>query len=359
MPGWLSWTWRRKEHRSDPVAEELAKLQIRHFDQDILEGMPIPVLRENFGKKTTDGFRIELLMRNIIWQLYEYVRADRPPEFVKRRGNIRGMWYHIKTRLHRCKELRGPYCKTMGKQLAVMVRAGLLSYTDFNFRDLNEQTRIIGRENPHIIVFAEKDSFFTFTEEVAATYGCITITLGGSPSLMSSNYLVSEMHRVGIDMSQTFYCFSIVDFDPRGEDAANDFVNNLKQSGLACHAFPQYDKQYDRLDIIQPKNLSENDYDVAGIRYELPASEQRTKLARSWAKRTGGVTGDGSRKYGLESDEFTGERLHELLGKILAPHLKTPAEVVRRRIQMRRLRKALNAMLVYKLNGTLPETHDR
>lgn len=343
MPGWLSWTAGAEESQ----AAILKRLGIRHFDEDIL-AMPIERLREEFGYKKSDGIRITLFFRNVIWQLYELIKAGKPPDFYRKRGFVRGMWYHIKSRISRYKQLRGRYYGTMSDVLADLVRAGLVSYKDFNFRDRDQNQRILGTENRHIIVFSEKDGFISIMETIAETYGCTVLTLGGTPSFLTSCYMVSEMAAAGFPMNDEYLCFSIVDFDPAGDNAAEEFLKQLTDAGLRnFHLFDQYRAKYPRLDLARPANLTGGDIDA--IKYNLPAKVQRAKQTLDWAKRTGGVDGKGSRKYGLESDEFTEERIYALVEASIAPYLKTDPEVVKRRVTMRKLQDAIEAFMVEKI----------
>lgn len=341
MPGWLSWT-----PDEDPAAI-LKRLGIRHFEDDIL-AMPIERLRAEFGYETTTGIRLTPFFRNVIWQLYEFIQAGKPPDFFHKRGFVRGMWYHVKSRISRYKPLRGHYYGTMSGVLADLVREGLFSYKDFNFRDRDQAQRILGTENRHIIVFSEKDGFISIMETIAETYGCTAITLGGVPSFLSSNYMVAEMATAGFPMTEAFYCFSIVDFDPAGDNAAEEFIKQLQVSGLRnFHSFDQYGAAYPRLDLARPDNLTGTDIDA--VKYVLPVSVQRAKQTLDWAERTGGVDGKGSRKYGLESDEFTEERIYELVEASLAPYLKTDPAIVKRRVTMRKLRNAVEDFMVEKI----------
>jgi len=343
MPGWLAWSIGVQETRE----EILKRLGIRHFDEDILT-MPIERLRQEFGYTTTTGLKLTPFFRNVIWQLYEYIQAGKPPDFYNKRGFVRGMWYHIKSRISRYKQLRGHYYGTMGSTLADLVREGLFSYKDFNFRDRDSDQRLLGIDNRHIIVFCEKDGFISIMEQIAADYGCTVITLGGIPSFLSSNYLVSEMFEAGFDMGQEFFCFSIVDFDPAGDNAAEEFIKQLQESGLKrFHDFEQYKSKYPRLDLAQPKNLTGEDIDA--VKYTLPAKVQRAAQTIKWAERTGGVDGKGSRKYGLESDEFTEERIYQLVEQALTPYLKTDPDIVKRRAIMRRLKKSVTDFMVEKI----------
>ncbi len=344
MPGWLTWTANAREDQE----AILKRLGIRHYgDEDIL-AMPIERLREEFGYETTEGIKLTPFFRNVIWQLYEFIKAGKPPDFFHKRGFVRGMWYHIKSRISRYKPLRGHYYGTMSAVLAALVREGLFSYTDFNFRDRDKNQRILGTENRHIIIFSEKDGFISIMEALAETYGCTVATLGGVPSFLSSNYMVSEMAEAGFPMTEEFFCFSIVDFDPAGDNAAEEFIKQLQDSGLRhFHPFEQYKAKYPRLDLARPDNLTGEDIDE--IKYVLPVSVQRAKQTIDWAARTGGVDGKGSRKYGLESDEFTEERIHALVEASITPYLKTDPAIVRRRVTMRKLQDAIEEFMVEKI----------
>lgn len=370
---------RRATKRREPPADleaALKKLKIRHFDRDILREMTMEELREHFGYKKKpeppkrpkprkpprkprpprSEFRIEILLKNIIWQIYERIRGGWFPEFVKRKGNIRGLWYYMKTRLHKHKPLRGKFYKTMIKMLARMVEVGVVSYVDFHFRDLAQREWHIGTDNRHALIVCEKDSFAYYTEEYVATYGCCAVTLGGSPSLMSVDYFIQRLVQSGVDLSQKFVVISIVDFDPRGEDAINDFIIKLELFGVRnFHTFRQYGDTYKRLDLIQPKLLAgdETNPESGTLTYTLPTGESGSKLGRSWFKRTGGI--DGDKTLGLESDEATGERIHQLLFERLVPLLNMDLELVQRRSQIRRLRRTLSNVLIFKQTGVLPD----
>jgi hypothetical protein len=358
VPGWLSWTC-PKRGLAAARKSALDDLGIRHFDEDLLT-MPIAELRLHFGYATTDGIKKDLFFRNVIWQLHEQIEAGHPPDFYLKHGFIRGMWYHIKSRISRYKPLRGHYYGTMVTQLATLVRAGLLSYRDFNFRDRDQDLRKLGTDNPHIILYAEKDGFISILEELRDLYGCSIITLGGTPSLMSSNYLASEMAAAGFDLTRQYVCLSLVDFDPDGWGTAGDFIGHLESSGIRrFHLFRQYGQDEKRLDLIQPKNLSTTD--IPAVRYTLPARVQRSRQCAAWAQLTGGIDGHGSRKYGLESDEFTQERIGQIVDQAIAPFLTIPPEVVQRRARMRQLEKTVTDFMVYKLlhqphpSGRLPD----
>jgi len=179
----------------DEHEKVLFKFDIRHFDKNILE-MSLEELRQHFGYKTSMRIRITILIRNIIWQTYEYIQAGSPPDFYRRREYIRALWYYIKKKTTQHRATQGNHYSVVSDQLLLMVKAGL----------------------------------FAYREEMADLYGCHVITLGGSPSYFSNNTMVAEMHELGVPMDQEFMVFTIVDFDPAGWNAAEEFVKQLQDS---------------------------------------------------------------------------------------------------------------------------------
>ena len=346
MPGWIAWLRRPKRANALQVGNALGNLRIQHYDEELLN-MPLEKVQNYFGFPTTKRIQKKLYLMNIIWQLYEKIQAaTRPedrPDFYNKRGFIRGMWYHVKTRVDHLDEFKGDHSGTVNDALTEMVKAGVCSYQDFNFRDRDKDMRKLGRENPHIILFTEKDGFISVMEDLHANYGCNVITLGGKPSLMSTNYLVSEIVAAGIDLTQEFVCVSIVDFDPSGHVIAESFLEQLKLSGLRkFHRFEQYHrKDSERLDLIRPDNLPMGT-SLRKVWYPLPKTEQKP----AWGKKTGGVDGQGDFKHGIESDEFKEAQLQELVEEAILPHLRVGADVVRRRVQLRQLGQALKDYLM-------------
>jgi hypothetical protein len=242
----------------------------------------------------------------------------------------------------------------MSSALLKIVRAGLCTYVDFNFRDRDENTYHVGVYNPHILLLTEKDGLVSVMDDLRALYGCTTITTGGKPSFMSTNFLVGNMLKAGVDPNQTFVCLSVVDFDPTGYVIGTQFTRQLKECGLRkLHTFQQYGATAERQDLIQPGELSATA--IAKGKYTLKLKERRKPFTIRWAQLTGGVLGDGSVKYGLHVDEFSQALLHDLIGRAIAPYLKTPAATVRRRDLMRTIQRATADYLLYRM--THPHTH--
>ncbi|MEW6352353.1 MAG: hypothetical protein AB1646_25150 [Thermodesulfobacteriota bacterium] len=350
MSGWLTWRTRSAKALKGSIEETLAKLQISHFDEDLLK-QDHEWLRRQFPR---DSRRIlkEKFFLNAVWQLHEKIQVattpEERPDFYNKRGVIRGMWYHMKSKIDHIPEFKGDQADRISDALVTLVEAGVLSYKDFNFRDKSEGDRVLGRDNPYVILVAEKDGFLTMMQDFHATYGCHVFTLGGTPAFLSTNYFVAELVRMNVDITREFVCISIVDFDPKGDLIMQTFVHQLQASGLKnLKPFRQYPRRCDpdyRLDLIRPENLPRG-VRYADVQYNLPKSEQK----RSWGKETGGPNGRGDYKHGIESDEFREAHIRQLVEEAIAPHLTVGAEVVQKRVRMRALAVALKDFAAQKM----------
>jgi len=375
MPGWLTWI-RAKDRLSitasarDPVIEKkLEELKIRRFDKDILQ-MRIREWRQHFGNKTSRNLRWNVFFPNVIWQVYEQIQAGQIPEFMKKKENIRGLWYHISKYLYEQKTLREDRYGLMGDQLQRMIEAGLISYKDFDFKDSDKDQRHIGTENPYIIVLAEKDGFESILDEVHQTYGCTTIFTAGQGSSLSINYLVADMFDAGVDLTQLFTVIAMVDFDPTGWSIARHFALKLQQFGIKkLRTFHQYkgtyritvtekvndkvvkkilESPYHWLDLIQPKNLPPGT-NPREISRPLKNNQVRAPRTYEWAENTGGVDGKGEHKLGILMDSFHKDDILELVDQSLSPFLDVEPGTARRIAQVRELEKALKDLLLYKV----------
>ena len=359
MPGWLTWRHRARPKAkalSTEIEAALAKLGVRHFQEDLLQ-QEHEWLRQQFPR---DSKRIlkEIFFLNVVWQLHEMIEAattpEERPDFYNKRGVIRGMWYHVKSHVDRMDEFKGDQSARISDALVTLVEAGVLSYTDFNFRDKSQDDRRLGVDNPHIIVAAEKDGFLTMMLDIHATYGCHVFTLGGNPGFLSTNYFVAELAAEKVDLAQEFVCLSIVDFDPAGDGIMRTFTHQLQASGIkTLKPFTQYPTRPTpdyRLDLIRPSNLPPGT-SYRDVQYNLPKSEQD----KTWARETGGTNGRGDSTHGIESDEFREAHIRELVEAAIAPYLQTGAAVVQKRVQLRALAQVLGTFAAWKMtHATAP-----
>lgn len=353
MPGWLSWTSPAKNRPAPSIGAILKKLGILDIapEDDILSMKPARV-KALFGY-LNGSTKVEIFLLNVIWQFYRQIQIGRLPEFYIKRGYIRGMWYHLKPRVARYRGMTGDHYGAMSSALLKIVRAGLCTYVDFNFRDRDENTYHVGVYNPHIILVTEKDGLVSVMDDLRTLYGCTTITTGGKPSFMSTNYLVGTMLKAGVDPDQTFVCLTVVDFDPTGYVIGTQFTKQLKECGLRkLHTFQQYGVTAERQDLIQPSELSATA--IAKGKYTLKPKERRKPFTLRWAKLTGGVDGHGSVMYGLHVDEFGQALLHSLVARAIQPHLKISVETVRQRDLMKAIERATADYFIYRATHPRP-----
>jgi hypothetical protein len=351
MPGWLTWaSGLRGRKLSSEIEAALEKLGVRHYDEDLLD-QDHEWLRQRFPR---DAKRIlkSAYFRNVVWQTLERIRAathpSQQPEFYHKRGLIRGMWYYFKPRIDHLPEFKGDHAGRINEALQAMVEAGVLSYTDFQFRDDAANNRRLGVDNPHILLAAEKDGFLTLMLSLYEKYGCHVFTHGGTPGLLSTNYFVSELVEAGIDLTQEFVCFSIVDFDPKGTVIMRTFTEQLQTCGVrnfkTFRQYPGRPKPDLYFDIVKPQALPPG-VSYLDVRYNLPKIEQK----KWWGEETGGPNGRGDYKHGIESDEFRTEHLHALVEQAVTPHLRVSSAAVQKRFSLRAISQALSDFASWKM----------
>lgn len=279
----------------------LAARGIKHFDQDIRQ-MTQKELSGYFAAGRSGRILIAQLIKNIIWQAYERIKAGSEPPIS---GNIRTFWYlwvkpvlaHIKDDEH---QKTDPY-DTMIAAFAEMVQDWrLFKYADFDFTDGNWENRRIGTTRPEILVFAEKAGWIRFLIDLYDELGVSVLALGGEPSALTSEYTARDIS-AALAGAQLVRLIGIVDYDPAGDIIANAFQTQLAIAGLASSSLTT---------MIDPKNYSQDE--IAIFKYPLPTKE-KTKLA-NWLAKTGGIDG---KPFGLESESMPRERLHNMIKELV------------------------------------------
>ncbi len=341
--------WLTNKNDIQTVLNELGIIQLPKYIMD----MDLKEIRQYFGYPTTDGIKKIPLMRNLLWQIYCRIKQGNPPDFYKKNGFIRGMWYYIKKKFSVHKPLRGDMYNLMCSELTDMVRKGLFSYRDFNFRDRDAGTWKLGFDNPHIILGAEKDGYVTIMEDLHNNYGCHVITTGGIPSFMTVNYMVAEMQKYEIDLNQTFYLITFADFDPSGYNVAEELSYHFKDSGLKnLYLYNQWGnapKKRPWYELAIPANFPKP---IKDFWYLLPKNTWDNPTTEAWVKLTGGLDGSnwkkGQKTHGLESDEFDFDLINQLFDKAATPLLKESSDKIKKRNAMIALRKELEDMAIVK-----------
>ena len=279
----------------------LKKEKIQHFDQD-LRSMNQAQLAKHFGATNSGRIMLTGLIKNIIWQAYERIQAGTEPPI---EGNIRTFWYlWVKPVLSHMSDddnVRTKPYSTMLKAFTNMVMdLRLFRYADFDFTDENWENRRIGKTHPEVVVFAEKRGWIRFLRDVHDEFDVTILTLGGFPSLLTSEYTASSIRQV-IDEQQQIRLIGVVDYDPSGDIIAKAFQDQLAATGLPNSTLTT---------IIDPKYYQDSAIEM--FRFALP-QKQKTKT-KKWMKKTSGIGGE---PFGLESESMPRKRLREILRGIV------------------------------------------
>ncbi len=341
----------KKEANTPSQEEQREKLkkqfELVDFDEDITQ-MSLDKLRKHFGY-ISGTINKALFVNNAIWQIYRLVKAGQAPAFIKNGGNIRSLWYYVKKvvqdhpRVFNVdKDLDGLF----SRQLADMVRAGLLSYKDLNITDDRESFRRIAPlyGNPHIILLGEKFSFLSKLIEVGLRYGITVQCSKGMPSLVMADTMITEMAEAGYDMSQEFIILTFTDFDPTGWNIGNTFARHLHELGVKnIRRFNQYPTSRECLDVVCPHDLPSDFLERA--RNTIKAKLRNDPLTRKWANATGGLYRRGGMEYAVSAEEHL-EFFDAMLAQKIAPFLVQKPEVFTRLINLEYLSDVMGQYLL-------------
>ena len=266
---------------------------VREYEEEI-RFMDAEWLREQFGFASSSRLNVAKLIRNLIWQAYTRIR-DGKRETID--SNIRGFWYtDIKPVLSRLgKETQGTrYSERMYDYLLEMVTEHrLFNYADFGFVDETEGMKYIGKTNVHVVLFVEKDGLYPIVRRLAQKYGCVGVSTGGYPSILSAEYLIRGIAQY-THLRHHFDILSIVDYDPNGWEIETEFMEQLQVFDMKDLSLHQ---------IVHPKHLSEEDIELS--KYQLKAE----KKTERWIEATGGLNGEA---YGIEANAFTAKLMEDI-----------------------------------------------
>jgi hypothetical protein len=316
------------------VKKVLTAEKIQEFREPIV-AMGRDKLHKHFGWKTTSGINVSLLIKNMIWQVHQDIRAGKAGPFT---GNIRSMWYsHIKPTLSRAGGLSSksdPYEVMINMFVRLVMLRNLVSYQTFGFADENRELRQIGGKNGHILLVAEKRGHYALLQKIAEFFDVTVISLGGQPSLLSTENFVREFKAAGFDLDGDYAVLTFVDYDPSGDSIVETFLRQLEEFGL---------KKPERTDLVKPQNLSESQ--VRLNKFRLPRAKREKQKNARWVAKTGGVNGD---LYGLEADAMSEAQMIEVFTREVERYLKIGVIEVRRRRMKRQLVKLLQRKILQK-----------
>jgi len=323
---------------------KLRKRKIRHFDK-LIHDQPKEWLINNFDEGA-DEYPVNtvMLMRNIVWQMKERVQSGDKPPF---KELIRTFWYmYVKPTLSRCDSLNedvNQYGYLVGTIVDMVKKYDLMRYKDIGFRDEGKAYRKVGK-NPNIIIFSEKTSEWDYLTELYEKYGVSIIALGKQPSVMTLEYFVDEMKRLGVDLRTSFYLFSIVDFDTSGWIIKDALVEDLNFYGV---------NNIHMTDLVIPDMLKPRELKIS--RYTLPVKENMKTKNKNWIREVKErnfinekyLFGD-EKLYGFESTAVSTKRITKELEKEMMPVIGQKEEYLRL-YEMKRLNKALDKLILYML----------
>lgn len=291
--------------RKRPSPEEekaiLKREGIQEFGGDIRR-FGLERLAKEFGAASSGRIILAKVIKNLIWQAVGQVRAG---QISGLDGNLRSFFYtHIKPVMARIpgalEGARDPYDTMLDAFVELVEEYGLISYVELDLDDENYHHRKIGERHPHLIIFAEKVGFFRFLERLHGDLGVTVMALGGTPSVLSSEYLVQALSE-RTDLRGPFVALSITDWDPSGFQIARAQIRQLQSFGI---------EQVQHEPLIHPRHYTADEIEL--FRFPLPG-QQKTKN-RNWLRETGGIDGE---LFGLESDSMPRQRLRELVeGKL-------------------------------------------
>lgn len=320
----------------------LDQLGVLHFDRPIFE-MGSALLGRHFSHKNRT-LHESLLLNNLIWQDLGFVRDGTLPPFS---GNIRTYWYQrAKPTLDRAgasvKDLRETLYNLMIARFSEYVgQHQLFAYREFGFRDSDAGLRRIGSDNPHIVVVAEKEGQLVTIERLAERFGCTIIALGGSPSLLATEYFANDLHDAGLGDAALLF-LTLVDFDPAGDQIATSFINQMMAVGFGG--------RIERLDMALPHRMT-----MQQLRLNKFSLGQRNDTKRdNWKARTGGGLLPFHHRwgnYGFEADAMTQEQIEAAFVELAGARMEVPIEQIERRRLKVELVRILESTLLFRLLG--------
>jgi len=315
-----------------PWNERLAIIireNLRDFPDD-LRMMETDDLRREFSDGTGQ-LVVTQLIGNVVWQAYNWIKSGKISPID---GNIRSFWYsHIKPILGRLlPEIGENHYKLMiGVFVELVGDSHLFKYADFGFIDDNDALRFIGVKHPQIIIFAEKRGHWRTLQKIQAQTGATVISLGGQPSLMTTEYFVAELSRT-VDLDQEFHLISDVDYDPSGLIIAESFRDQLRQMGIErttlTHIIKPVHFEPQEIKFFKYPVKNESPSDKSKVRQWLDPDRRRYP-----ERELGGIVDENGvrQPWGLESDAMPKDRLiqkaAEAVQKILNPQVRAVSEL--------------------------------
>lgn len=266
-----------------------------------------------------EHFKISFLMRTLIMNELEYCDASET-------RTLRGVWYSaIKPTLDKLglleekdqeeDELRR-WDATLSVYVCDLLRKGKLTFSDLGISDISRQKSNPNKPSfnvggdtysyqggvtpyPNILIATEKDTVYSVISDIAALYGCSSISCKGQNSLGAMESIVTGMFSRWRDYPKfhTIYILTMTDYDPAGYYIAEALE---KQVADILTAIVRHDIGVETHRIgITPDQLTDEQ-----VRQNMYSPKKAN--IQKWMDRTGGI--DGMEK-GLELDAFTNAQI--------------------------------------------------
>jgi hypothetical protein len=213
------------------------------------------------------------VIKNLIYQMWRWIQKgiEKPSD-----GNIRSLWYKIKSVLAQHSNILGSGdVDTFYSTLQEMVeKKCLFRYKDFGFMDMNEPYRAIGAKNPEIILASEKLGHYLFIKKLADAQGVSFICLKGEPAVISMEYFSDDLkEKCG---GKALTVFSISDIDPAGYSIERNLLRGLGKA----HQISKVVKLVD-LSIFTTE-------EIGFVRFPVVSYEKKGELVKALAPSTMG-----------------------------------------------------------------------
>ena len=268
---------------------------IQEFKDDIRTFSKKKLL--NFFSASSSGkAKAALIIKNQIWQTFQWIQNGKHPLI---EGNLRSYWYsHLKPTLARVDLLSAhDHYQTMLEIFVELVKTHkLFRYSDFGFDDEHWENRRIATKLFNVILFAEKAGWLRTLKEFHENYGMNIVVLGGTPSLLSTEYFVQHLSQVA-SLDQKFYLISAVDYDPAGAIIEGAFIEQLQSQGIQ------------KIEIIPAVSLEQYTQEEIDL-FKFPIPEKQATKTKKWLDATNGIQG---KPFGLEADSLPRERYKQIV----------------------------------------------
>jgi hypothetical protein len=216
---------RRELYRLDPADKPAVEAFKKKWD---IKGFSKSRMLSLFRQIETNEIDRKRVIKNIIYQMFRWIKKgiEKPSD-----GNIRSLWYRIKSVLSQNSDVLAPgdvdtFYNTLQEMIEDM---NLFRYKDFGFMDMNEPYRGIGAKKPEIVLASEKLGHFFYIRDLALNAGVSFICMKGEPAAISLEYFADDLKAACGDKEKTVFCIS--DLNPAGYSIERNLVGGLQKNG--------------------------------------------------------------------------------------------------------------------------------